>query len=202
MHWAIWVINPVLAGLIGWFTNWLAIKMLFKPRSPISILGFNFQGVIPKRRGEIAETIGKTIENELLTKGDLLNAIKNVDLREPLRPLLTIKIDELVQQKLATINPMLMAFIPKETLENIKKMILEEVISAVPEITEKLGGHLTAGLPISELVVKNISQFDLDRLEKMIVEASHKEFKFIEYLGGVVGILIGLIQTILSELVF
>lgn len=200
MHWSLWLINPILAGIIGWFTNWLAIKMLFRPRTPYRLLGYSLQGVIPKRRTEIAKTVGETIEKELLTKGDLIEVIKKTDLREPLRPLLAQKIDSLVQTKLATINPMLMMLVPQNLLDNIKKMILEEVIASIPEITEKLAEHLSAGLPISDMVVKNINHFELERLENMIIKASHKEFKFIEYLGAFVGAIIGLVQTTISFL--
>ena len=195
-----WIIIPLLSALIGWFTNWLAVKMLFRPRMAITILGFTFQGVIPKRRGDIAKIIGKTIEEELLTRGDLQNVLKKIDLSETVKPLLQEKINRLIDQKITAISPMLMSFLPKEMLEKIKASILEEILNALPELMEKLGDSFINKLPISELVVNNINKFDLERLEKMIVETSDKEFKFIEYLGGVVGFIIGVIQVIIVEL--
>jgi uncharacterized membrane protein YheB (UPF0754 family) len=196
-----WIIIPLLSALIGWFTNWLAVKMLFSPRKAITVLGFTFQGVIPKRRGDIAKIIGKTIEEELLTRGDLQNALKKVDLSETVKPLLQEKINNLIDQKITSISPMLMTFLPKEMLAKIKASILDEILNALPELMEKLGDSFINKLPISELVVNNINKFDLERLEKMIVETSDKEFKFIEYLGGVVGFIIGVIQVIIVELI-
>jgi uncharacterized membrane protein YheB (UPF0754 family) len=198
--WTLWIITPLLAGIIGWFTNWLAVKMLFRPRVSQRILGFTFQGVIPKRRSDIAQVIGKTIEQELLTHGDLQEALKKVDAKEALRPILQEKIDLLVKEKIASINPMLMALMPKELLEKIKKAMLEEILNALPQIIEKLGDSFIKSLPISELVIQNINKFDLERLEKMIVDAANKEFKFIEYLGAVVGVLIGLLQMTIMTL--
>lgn len=198
--WTLWIITPLLAGLIGWFTNWLAVKMLFRPRTSKRFLGFSFQGVIPKRRGDIAQIVGKTIESELLTHGDLQAALKKVDVRESLRPILQEKIDLMVKEKIASINPMLMALLPKELLEKIKKTILDEILNTLPQIIDKLGDSFIKSLPISDLVIQNINRFDLERLEKMIVDAADKEFKFIEYLGAVVGVIIGLLQMIIMTL--
>ena len=175
--------------------------MLFRPRQPKKFLFANIQGVIPKRKSEIAQTVGQTIEKELLTHGDLKKVLQSIDLREPLKPFLEEKIDMLIQKKIAAINPMIMAFIPAEMLNKIKQTILEEIIAAIPEMTEKFGDTLAANISISNLVVENINQFDLARLEKMIVDASNKEFRFIEYLGGIVGVAIGLTQTIISQFI-
>lgn len=198
--WTLWIITPLLAGLIGWFTNWLAVKMLFRPRISKRILGFSFQGVIPKRRSDIAQVVGKTIEQELLTHGDLQAALKKVDFQDTLRPMLQEKIDLMVKEKIASINPMLMAFLPNELLEKIKKTILDEILNTLPQIIDKLGDSFIKSLPISELVIQNINKFDLARLEKMIADAANKEFKFIEYLGAVVGVIIGLVQMIIMTL--
>jgi uncharacterized membrane protein YheB (UPF0754 family) len=190
-----WVIIPLLSGLIGWFTNWLAVKMLFRPRLEKKILGFALQGVIPKRRSDIAQVIGQTIEKELLTHGDLQAALKKVNIDEAIKPILQEKINIMIDQKLTSISPLLVSMLPKSMIEKIKASILEEILKSIPELMEKLGDSFINNLPISELVVSNINKFDLARLEKMIIDASNKELKFIEYLGGVVGFLIGLIQV-------
>ena len=53
---------------MGWFTNWLAILMLFRPREPMRIFCWSLQGVIPSRHAQLAERIAETVENNLLTK--------------------------------------------------------------------------------------------------------------------------------------
>ena len=47
---------PIIAALIGWSTNYLAVKMLFHPRLPLRIMGFSIQGVFPKRQKQLADT--------------------------------------------------------------------------------------------------------------------------------------------------
>src|SRR3972149_7654668 len=72
------LLPPVIGAIIGWLTNFVAIKLLFRPHVPFSILGFQVQGVIPKRRKEIARSMAKTIEKELLSSEDLARALSGL----------------------------------------------------------------------------------------------------------------------------
>ena len=60
-------ILPIIAALIGWATNFVAIKMLFHPQDPKKILGITFQGVFPKRQKQIAERLGELVAIELFS---------------------------------------------------------------------------------------------------------------------------------------
>lgn len=66
-----WLIGPVTGGIIGYFTNWLAIKMMFRPHQPKYLFGVKLPftpGLIPKERGRIAEAIGSSISENLMNK--------------------------------------------------------------------------------------------------------------------------------------
>jgi uncharacterized membrane protein YheB (UPF0754 family) len=65
-----WVLPPLLGAVIGFLTNALAIRMLFRPLRPWRFLGIPIPltpGIIPRRRGELAENIGTMVARELLT---------------------------------------------------------------------------------------------------------------------------------------
>ncbi|HON89423.1 MAG TPA: DUF445 family protein [Spirochaetales bacterium] len=71
--WYILLVTVVVGGVIGYITNWLAIKMLFRPYKPIKIFGWRLPftpGVIPKERYRLSESIGSVITSDLLTPAD------------------------------------------------------------------------------------------------------------------------------------
>ena len=68
--------------LIGWFTNYLAIKLLFRPHREINFLFFKIQGLIPKRRDEISENIAGVVEQELISVSDIAERLKGSNLDE------------------------------------------------------------------------------------------------------------------------
>lgn len=75
------ILTPLMGAIIGYFTNWLAIKMLFRPHNPIMLFGkFRLPftpGLIPKERGRLASKIGQTLSEHVLTGDTLEKAIKS-----------------------------------------------------------------------------------------------------------------------------
>ena len=55
------ILLPIIAALIGWLTNYLAVKMLFHPKLPLQVLGFSIQGVFPKRQKQLADKLGSLV---------------------------------------------------------------------------------------------------------------------------------------------
>lgn len=66
-----YLIGPLSGSIIGYFTNWLAIKMMFRPHKPKYVFGVKIPftpGLIPKERGRIAEAVGSSISENLMNK--------------------------------------------------------------------------------------------------------------------------------------
>lgn len=72
--------GPLVGAIIGYFTNYLAVKMLFRPRNEVRIGGWTVPmtpGVIPKGKSRLARAIGKAVSENLLTKEDLSGYLLN-----------------------------------------------------------------------------------------------------------------------------
>ena len=82
---------PFISAFIGWFTNWVAIKMLFHPKKPIKILGITFIGIFQKRQVQFAEKLGKLVSDELLSFQDIESKITNPANIDQLMPQMEIK---------------------------------------------------------------------------------------------------------------
>ncbi len=85
---------PVISAFIGWFTNWIAIKMLFHPREPKKFLGITFQGIFPKRQAQFAEKLGKLVADELLSFKDIEQKITSPENLSSVMPYIENHIDE------------------------------------------------------------------------------------------------------------
>jgi uncharacterized membrane protein YheB (UPF0754 family) len=72
-----YILIPLISAFIGYFTNWIAIKMLFHPKLPIRVLGITVQGIFPKRQKQFAEKLGSLISNEFLSFQDIEQKIAN-----------------------------------------------------------------------------------------------------------------------------
>ena len=181
-----------IGGIIGWITNYLAIKLMFRPFNEIKvpILNFTFQGLIPKRKGEIAKTIAFTIEKELFSTSELIENMLTQENQQQILHFLKIKLTTVVKEKLP---PMLAMFSPAIT-NMVDSVIEKEGASILREIMTQGGEMLTENVQVSTLVEEKINSLDLEKLEEIILSIAKKELRHIEILGGVLGFIIGLIQ--------
>ena len=185
---------PFIAALIGWFTNFIAVKMLFHPREPINLLFFKVQGIFPKRQKVLAEKLGNMVANDLFSVDDLMNQIKSTD-DSQVMVLVESKIDDFINKKLSTSMPMLAMFLNDDLKNKIKDALLGEISQVLPEIIENYGEQLKKSVDIKGIVTEKVLQFSTDKLEGILYSIMKKEFRFIEILGAVLGFLIGIIQV-------
>jgi uncharacterized membrane protein YheB (UPF0754 family) len=81
----IWLVPPLMGAIIGYVTNALAIKMLFRPLNEVRLGGMRLPftpGILPRRRHELADSIGRMVERELLTADIIRERLARDDVRE------------------------------------------------------------------------------------------------------------------------
>ena len=82
------ILRPLIGAIIGYVTNWIAVKMMFRPLKPIKIgkitLPFT-PGIIPKNKGRLAESIGNTISNNLLTNEDIKRILLSDEVKSKIK---------------------------------------------------------------------------------------------------------------------
>ena len=66
-----YILAPLVGGVIGYVTNDIAIRMLFRPHTAKYIMGWRIPftpGIIPKEKGRIAEAVGTAISDNLMSQ--------------------------------------------------------------------------------------------------------------------------------------
>jgi uncharacterized membrane protein YheB (UPF0754 family) len=80
-----WIVPPVVGAIIGYVTNAVAIKMLFRPLKELRLFGVRLPftpGILPRERHKLADSIGRMVEQELLTPGVLRERLGRTEVRE------------------------------------------------------------------------------------------------------------------------
>jgi uncharacterized membrane protein YheB (UPF0754 family) len=187
---------PLIGAGIGWLTNRLAIQMLFRPRKAINILGIRIQGLLPKRQSELAVRVGEIVETELFNQHLIRNEIRKIDLQPYLEELATNIVWDRLAPKLRQI-PLFGNFVNDKLLYNLNKIALESLAAETEPLLEKVSMEVEKQIAIRRIVEEKIHAFDLDQLEGIVRKLAHKEFQHIEWLGAIIGLVIGLIQSLL-----
>ncbi len=200
MHIIGYFLIPLASAAIGWFTNYLAIKMLFHPREPRRILGFTVQGIFPKRQQQFAQQLGELVAEKLLSFDDIKNTLTSSDNMEELRPMIADKIDDMLRNKLKESIPMASMLLGDKTIAKLKNTFTDEIIKQLPDLIDKYVDNVGEKLDVQKLVTEKVSNFDVLELEELLKSVLGREFRFIEMLGAVIGFLVGLVQLLLMYL--
>ena len=194
-----WIIFPLVGALIGYATNWLAVKMLFRPRHLVGIGPLKFQGVVPRRQEALADSIAETVHDELISAEDVAELVQKIATSDDVRQKLQTKIDALIAEQLQSLGPMA-SFLPADLVDRIKQRIEQEVFTFVEEMGSDLHGVLGDQLDVKGKVLERILNFELDQMEQLVLRVARKELRHIEILGGFLGLIVGLAQAGLLQL--
>jgi uncharacterized membrane protein YheB (UPF0754 family) len=194
------ILIPIISAFIGWFTNWIAIKMLFHPREPKKFLGLTLHGIFPKRQKVFAEKLGKLVSDELLSFEDIQGKIINPENLKKLMPMIEGHIENFLRVKLGDEMPFLSIFIGDKTINSLKKIFMQELETLFPQIMKNYAGQLQTELDLEQIVTEKVAAFSTEKLESILYQIMNKEFRFVEIIGGVIGFIIGLLQILITFL--
>ena len=167
---ATYIIAPLLGGVIGYITNDIAIRMLFRPHKAKYIMGVHVPftpGIIPKEKGRIADAIGGVISENLMNKDVLERYLLSDDMVSKVR----LSVEEFIEtqkhnpetvkeflghylsdDEIATISQNVNESITKQTYTKLSDASVGEKVAhiAIDHVAEKLSidgaQELLAGL--------------------------------------------------------
>ena len=187
-----------IGAMIGWITNYIAIKMLFRPYKEMNFLFFKIQGLIPKRRSEIAISIADTVQKELISLKDITSSLNADELEEKMGTVIDKILEEKLESEITKKFPMLAMFLSDEIINKIKAMIKTSILENKETIINMFTSYLEEKVDFKKIIIENVEAFSLEKLEEITYSLAKKELKHIEVIGAILGGIIGVFQFAIS----
>ncbi|OHY80709.1 DUF445 domain-containing protein [Marinobacter sp. AC-23] len=185
---------PVIAALIGWITNWLAIKMTFLPLEFVGIpplLGW--QGIIPSKARKMAAISVDATISKIGTVREIFEQIDPKLLATHIVYSVEPRIEEYVDEMMLREYPTFWENLPASA----RKMVYDRVRKSTPQLVDNLVDDISNNiedlLDIKAMVIDRLS-VDKQLLNRIFLECGEAEFRFIVNSGLYFGFLFGLIQ--------
>ena len=191
----------LISGAIGWITNWVAIKMLFRPHKEINFGLFKIQGLIPKRKSEIGTGIASIIQNELISVKDVISNIDREEFSKRLNSLIDDVLDKNLKKKVKEKFPLLQMFFTDKVAKDVGNTIKDIVMENQEKIFEIFSNYAEENIDFEVIISDKISNFSLDKLEEIITLLANKELKHIEVIGAILGMIIGAVQYLITLII-
>ncbi|HLS88222.1 MAG TPA: DUF445 family protein [Sphingobacteriaceae bacterium] len=185
-----WLLYPGAGALIGWLTNWMAIRLLFRPHKPVGIGPWRLQGLLPRRRRDLALTVAQVVERELLSSQDLMERLAGAAARTRL-------VDALAAGLAAAVEQRLPLPLPGPLTGWLHKAARSEAQRFVDRQLPGLLRHWLADLQVASLIQERLDSLDIDEMEQLVHRLARQELRYIELMGALVGGLVGMVQALL-----
>lgn len=179
-----YIIAPLLGGVIGYITNDIAIRMLFRPHTAKYVFGIHIPftpGIIPKEKGRIAEAVGGVISENLMNKDVLERYLLSEDMIEKVRS----AVEEFIatqQRNNETVVQFLGHYLSKEEIDTIAQNINRSITK---QTYEKLADS-SVGEKVAHIAIDHVAQ-------KLTIDGAQELLSGIGgALGGIGGMAAGL----------
>jgi uncharacterized membrane protein YheB (UPF0754 family) len=196
-NWIVLLI-PLISALVGWFTNVVAIKMMFHPVEFIGIPPYlGWQGVIPANAMRLAKVSNALITQKLLSLRELFDQTFNAD---SFAGKLGVVIDEVTEQvidEVAHKHAEAMWDNAGEFMQNkVRDHVRAEIIEVSRAIAMDMADDIDSIMDIEKTVLEAMERHK-SLMGEMFYEVGRQEFRFIERSGLYFGFLFGLFQMII-----
>ncbi len=188
---------PLVSGLVGWGTNWLAVKMMMGPLQFVGIGPIGWQGVIPANAGKMARITVDHSVKRVLTQQELLERIDPQQLVEAvshrLDPFVEEMVDEIMTQA-SNYRQQMGHLIWTAAPIGVKRRVYEQVKQRLPAVLtrliEDLKPELDELVDMNEIIVEKLTN-DKKMLVNVFRNAGDREFRFLVRSGLYFGLPLG-----------
>jgi uncharacterized membrane protein YheB (UPF0754 family) len=193
------LIMPAFGLIVGWFTDWLALKLIFNPKRPIVIFGIVFQGLFLKRRKEVAADYGALIADEIITPRKVIEAV----LKGPLSDRVFLSIRKQVQGALdrgtGLAKPLVVVTVGSARYQDMKRSISTKVMARLPDTMTYIEDYARDAMDIRNLLIAKMQQLDETQFEALIRPAFEQDEWILISVGAALGFVMGEVQALVLE---
>lgn len=186
---------PFVAGFVGWFTNWIAIKMTFWPLHFIGYkpLMLGWQGIIPAKAGKMAGIVVDNSLSKLASLTELFQEMEPEKIAEHISLNITSRIEEYVDEIMTERNAVLWENLPLMVKNRIYARARRQIPEIMDNIVDDMAQNIEQLIDLKTMVVRMMVE-NRSLVVRIFQEVGDKELKFVVNSGAYFGFLFGLIQ--------
>lgn len=188
-----WIL-PVAGFLVGWVTNYLALKVIFRPLKPRKFLCWTVHGIFLKRQQEASATFARVVCTEILHTKAIWDAIFIGPLSTNFFAMLRAHTLVFTEKLVAEIKPLAIAAMGADTFARMKEDIAQKVIDNIPSVIDQSYEYTQEALDMENTIRSRMQALPAPEFEGVLHPAFEEDEIQLIALGGLLGAIVGIIQ--------
>lgn len=191
-----WVM-PLFGLFTGWFTDWLALRMIFHPKQPTRYLGlFEWQGLFLRRRLEVSAAYGRLIAAEIITPRNVIDAIVRGPASDRLFALVQRQVQRMVDEQAGLARPFVVIAVGSARYQEMKQRIAGELMQRLPATLRHVEAYAGRAMDLENLLVSKMKALTAEEFEALLHPAFEQDEWILIAVGAALGFLVGELQVL------
>ena len=190
-----WIL-PLFGLLVGYATNWLALKLIFEPVKPIKFLGMKFQGLFIKRQNEVSKEYAFMLAHDIFTFDRIFTAIINGPTKEKFVNLVASHANKAIDDAVGISEPVIKLVTGKRKYEKMKNIVIDKTVQEIPKSVQPVFPYAEEAMDLEttfRIRMQALSSADFVNFLRPVFQED--ELKLI-LVGAVLGMLAGIGQLV------
>ncbi|MFL6061717.1 MAG: DUF445 domain-containing protein [Marmoricola sp.] len=193
-------IMPAFGFGVGFFSDWLALNMLFRPHLPKRYLGvIRFQGILHQQRQQITEDYAKILAKDLFAPDVLFEGILNGPTADKLFDTLQREVSRAIDEQAGIARPLVVLAVGTRRYREMKQSLIRVMLDRLPETMAVAGEYATRTLDIENTIIEKMNALDTVQYEAILRPVFKDDEVMMIAVGGVLGGLVGELQVQVIE---
>ena len=186
---------PLVAGIVGWTTNWLAIQLTFYPKEFVGLQNpyLGWQGIIPRKVAKMSSIMVDNTVAKLSTLEEFFHELEPEKIARHVISHTDARIEEFVDEVMMETNAVLWENLPVLIKNRVYSRVRKQLPQMMDNLIEDMSQHIEHLIDVKHMIINQMTQ-DKDLLIRVFKECGEAEFKFVVNSGLWFGGLFGLLQ--------
>ena len=182
---------PAFGGFVGFFSDWIALQMMFRPQLPTKFMGITFQGLFLKRQKEVAADYAALISKQLLTPANMMEELFRGAFSDRIMELVHKNVKRLVDEQAGVARPLVVYAVGSQRYIEMKNVVADRILQKMPETMKYVETYAEDAMDVRNTLVNRMQDLTPQEFEGMLRPAFKEDEWSLIAVGAILGFLVG-----------
>ena len=190
---------PLFGLLVGYLTNYIALRMIFRPQMPHKVGPFTIQGLFHKRQKEVAHDYARLIADEIVTPRKILEAVLTGVHSDRVFSLIARNVQRAIDEQAGFARPFVALAVGSRKYIQMKQTAVERLVKRLPETLHVVDDYAKDAMDIATVLSSRLERLSPPKFEQMLRPAFQEDEWMLIAVGAVLGLCVGIGQLIVFK---
>lgn len=191
-----WIILPIGGLAVGYLTNWLALKLIFKPTEPIKIGFIKIQGLFLKRQKAVSATYAKIVSQKILTTENIFTAIFNGKNQNLLHQIIKNNVEKAVDNTAGSFRSIVQLLVGRSAYTAIKAELSNVYLDFLPQAIHQSFDYMDEAIDMENTLDDKMSNLTPSEFEGFLHPVFEEDELKLILVGAILGLFAGFLQML------